>query len=425
MDHATASIDAITNGDQYAVVPGVPIFDAHDEYDANNKLIRRFDLKRLSSICERSNRRAEETGDLSPSGPGHTVLDGRETDQPPIYAYAKNYRVGKFGPQAKDAILVDFFVKKRVDDGRGNEVDGVRAFHSYPRRSVELWMKDGFIDWIALLRTTPKRDLGLLAYSKGHRVAVPKTDTLYGSLNRRRSLTAAVRRGKLCYSMETSMDPVMPADSAGPDADFEAKIDQYLASKFPHLQEMYDEQAAKFDSPEPPLDAPGGDMPIPGTDLDAPGGDTPAEPPIKFSKTNPKSVANRLLFLEAELAKATAALAATAKDRKIQAEKFSRADAEARVDRLEVAGVELDRDEEVLSFSKLPVDGDAREKYETKLARFHKRGQTQYLPPSGFVETESPTPMAGELTKAELDKVTHYMRANKVGFEDAVARYKK
>jgi len=145
----------------------VPLFDEHDEFDKNGQLVRRFDQATLEEICRRSNNRELATGDLSPFGPGHTIPDQYdanrvlvkkipETDQPPIWGYFRNYRVAPFGPQGKLAIQCEMWAKKEFET----------EAKEYPRRSVELWLEDGFIDWVALLKRTPRRDLGLLTNAR-------------------------------------------------------------------------------------------------------------------------------------------------------------------------------------------------------------------------------------------------------------------
>lgn len=165
-DPTRATLDRFADPSLWRVIRDVPVFDEHDEYDQDGKLVRKFDRAALEGIARRCNLREETTGDVSPIGPGHTLRQAKETDQPPIWAYGRNYHVGTFGPENKTAILVDWYVKPQHWDD----------VLSYPRRSVELWMKDGIIDWIALLRRTPMRDLGLITDLVG--AGVNETDVL-------------------------------------------------------------------------------------------------------------------------------------------------------------------------------------------------------------------------------------------------------
>src|SRR5690242_14229299 len=184
-DWATASLQHVLGSDEYVRVPCVPIFDEHDEYDAQGQPVRRFGAAELRTIAGRCNARAQQTGDLSPFGPGHTFDDvydkagrliykAREEDQPPPWGYLHNYQLARYGPEGKLAVCADFYVKKQLTDNRGQPVDGLQYLKTFPRRSVELWAEDGIIDWVAVLRRTPQRDLGLLTYARAvHYVREP------------------------------------------------------------------------------------------------------------------------------------------------------------------------------------------------------------------------------------------------------------
>lgn len=178
LDSASKSLNAILEGlrtGEFVEIPDVPVFDLHDEHDMRRyvrdakgqqvanpdygKLLQRFDHDRLQRIVANCNRRAEETGDLAPIGPGHTIPGYAvpETSQPPIYGYAGEYKVGTYGPGGRTGILTKLYARKE------HEEDVKKA---YPRRSIELVPGEDFIDWIALLRRSPQRDLGLLTYSR-------------------------------------------------------------------------------------------------------------------------------------------------------------------------------------------------------------------------------------------------------------------
>lgn len=165
-DPTLQTLDRFENADLWEVRDNVPIFDAHEEHDASGAIVRSFALADLEEIASNCNRREIETGDAVPITIGHTQSGAPETEQPPIVGYARRFRVGKFGPQAKTAILATFyFFKDRFEESL-----------EYPRRSVELWMRDKIIDPIALLKRTPKRDLGLLTYEQQHQRLVYSMD---------------------------------------------------------------------------------------------------------------------------------------------------------------------------------------------------------------------------------------------------------
>ncbi len=133
---------------RWVVKPGVPVFDEHDA----------FSKDRLELIAANCNLREKKTGDACPIVIGHTIPGAPEADQPSAVGYARNFRVGTFGPSKKVGILSDFWIKSGSYDAVSKE-DW--------RRSVELWPDELFFDPIALLRRTPKRDLGLLTFGKG------------------------------------------------------------------------------------------------------------------------------------------------------------------------------------------------------------------------------------------------------------------
>lgn len=231
------SVAAIASNGNYVCIPSVPIFDEHDDKNGY------FSRDRLQNLADNCNRRAATTGDLSPFGPGHTDDDGAEVNQPFIWGYLTNYHVGQFGPSRLTTLMADFWIKQKIrsvgPDGKLMLWYGPDLFLEYPRRSIELWPKDDVIDWVALLKRTPERDLGLLTFSK--------------------------KNGKLRYSKDYAMasptdDPRNFDPTAAPDADQVVDV-------------------VPDDAPPPGgSDADGGDDPIPG-DGDA-DGDGDMTPPV-------------------------------------------------------------------------------------------------------------------------------------------------
>lgn len=215
-DRATNSLAHITESDEYVKIPDFVVFDEHDEFDENGKLIRRFDRARLQAIVDKCNAREEKSGDLATIAPGHSLDDPKsEEDQPPPWGFARNYRLGNYGPGKKLGILCDAYVRKTIETKDGRLVDGPEYVATFPRRSPELWPNHQAVpeharntfDWIAVLRRAPQRDLGLSVY---HR-----------SFSARGQLIGGITRNhKLRYQMETPMDPVQD-----PNADTSADLD--------------------------------------------------------------------------------------------------------------------------------------------------------------------------------------------------------
>lgn len=201
------------------VEEGVPLFDSHDEFDKDGKLVRKFGLAELQKIARNCNNRSRTTGDLAPWGPGHTKDDvATEDDQPPVRGYYHNYRVGKYGPSEKLAVLADCYVQRNVKLANGKVVDGIEYARGLPRRSVELWPSSMTIDWIAHLRRSPQRDLGLLANARDpftEEVKRYSRDQESVSYSARHSVVGSISKsGKLRYSMESAMaDDITPVDN--------------------------------------------------------------------------------------------------------------------------------------------------------------------------------------------------------------------
>lgn len=263
-DWATASLQHVLHSDEYVRVPAVPLFDTHDEYDAQGNVVRRFGAAELQQIAARCNARAAHTGDLSPFGAGHTfddqydktgrlVYKAREDEQPAPMGYLHNYTVQPYGPEGKLAICADFYVRKRLTDNRGQPVDGLQYLKTFPRRSVELWSEDGIIDWVAVLRRTPQRDLGLLTYARAvHYVREGAPDRP----DRMQLVPAAATFGraergrtKLRYSMGDAM-PLEPGKSQ---AVISHNIAEMVHSGHPQNQAIAaaENNARKYAMPDP------------------------------------------------------------------------------------------------------------------------------------------------------------------------------
>src|SRR5207249_1423516 len=87
-------------------------------------------------------------------------------------------------------------------------IDGLEYAKSLPHRSIELWPNDSKIDYVAHLRRSPQRDLGILMFSRdSHKsVVMPWTtfkETIFSS---RRSIVGSMAKsGLLRYSMQSAM----------------------------------------------------------------------------------------------------------------------------------------------------------------------------------------------------------------------------
>lgn len=277
-DRATQSLAEIKESGDYVLVPDFVVFDEHDEFDENGKLIRRFDRARLQAIVDKCNAREEKSGDLATIAPGHSLDNPKsEEDQPPPWGFAANYRLDHYGPGKKLGIVCDAYVRKQIRTKDGRTVDGPEYLATFPRRSPELWPNHSAVpeharntfDWIAVLRRAPQRDLGLSVYHRNGR------GEIIGGLT---------RNHKLRYQMETPMDPVQDPNAdtsadldpnAGGDAgappegheEFAKHLD-YAMNNHPMLKSMCSKYAAEQADPSATNVAPPGAGDVPPTDED-------------------------------------------------------------------------------------------------------------------------------------------------------------
>lgn len=158
MANAAAAPSELDDPRRYVKRAGVAVFDAHTERDGEGDVVRRFSRADLEEIARNGNARALR-GSPCPLTLGHTDPDEQdERKQPEIVGYAKNYRVAHSAALNRWVLTADFFIRK----------DRHREASGFPRVSVELWPGKGdrFLDPIALLRRTPRRDLGQWCYAR-------------------------------------------------------------------------------------------------------------------------------------------------------------------------------------------------------------------------------------------------------------------
>lgn len=360
MDQVTRSVERITDSPDFETIPNVPVYDEHDEYDAKGKLTLRVDKAYLTELAKRINAR-NRGGSLGTIGPGHTIPDQYDDDgnvtvavpeefQPPIWGYWSNARVEPFGPEGKLGLLVDYHVMREVEerqkDGTTKLVDGVKAVKErFPRPSVELWPVSKIIDWIALLRRTPMRDVGQMVYSRerNETVTVPLTEKQRRYDLNRRPLEAYANERRLCYSMESRMDENKP-DAMAPDKDFDDKVMRCMKGAYPHLERMHGEAAQRYSA-----DATGDDL---GDEMPAANAAATANVPTfgdDKPKPKPDEDAMRMSRQSAEvrLANLERKLARSEQARAEEARRYSRDAAEKEMIQLEAAGYRIDRAWEV------------------------------------------------------------------------------
>jgi hypothetical protein len=412
MDTASQSLATILQGDGYECLPNMPVFDEHDEGDA----ARNFDRKKLEVIAKVCNQRARSSGDLSPFGPGHTVDDvwefdnkgkrvrllykARELDQPPIWGFFTNYRVGRFGPDNKLGILADAYVKKQIKTPEG-VISGREAFSQFPRRSIELWLKDNFIDWIALLRRTPQRDLGLTVFSRV---------SLAGKYRYEKGIDVD---SDLDNDGKPDNNPVADPDKDAPppdddngdgvDDEFHGNFMKSINKEYPHLPKMHEEAAQKY-----------GAASASATNGTLPGGPPPDDPGRLHMRKSPGELA-RYAAMEQRLA-------ATEKQLADQRREAKEAKANLRVDRIEADRYVVNRGKLFTKFMKAPesewreIEDEIRENYQQDPTAGGLIKVAEDTIPGGKPRDDAPK------NDAEHDQAVNYMR--KSGCQDYVAALK-
>ena len=173
----------------------------------------------MQEIVDNCNKRFKATGDACPITIGHTRIGRPEEEQPPICGYAINFRLGRFGPSNKLAILADFYVEPKL----------WKEFLEHPRRSVEFFAQDAVFDPIAVLKRTPERDLGLIQ-----------------QYQREKDTRQAIRYAFKAWQTETPVQYSMETQMAGKNITLEGGEGDSKAS----IKEGHVEQAKKFSADE-------------------------------------------------------------------------------------------------------------------------------------------------------------------------------
>lgn len=215
---------------RWVVVDGVPIFDEHEAKNPDGT-VRKYDRARLQQIADKANAR-DAQGDHCPLTLGHTIPGAPEHQQPQHTGFARQFSVAYDAARKKHVIKTRYYI-------RADKADEART---YPRTSVEIW-PDDTIDPIALLRRTPRLDLGQWTYARADGVQAYR------------------------YQMEDCPvpDPAGPPDAAAPAPGMIDQLIEALMTRFPGLAQL---AAAPAPGPAPAA-APAGPAGPPMPDADA------------------------------------------------------------------------------------------------------------------------------------------------------------
>lgn len=264
-------LKALADPSLWDVGPEANVFDEHVETGADGTQ-EVFDKPRLDRLAANSNAR-DRIGQPCPMTLGHTRDGVAETEQPPIVGYWRNFRVVWDARLAKWVVRALPYVRR----------DQAETARQYPRVSVERWPGADFFDPIAILKVTPRQDLGQWTYQRPG--------------------------GKIRYSMEHApmadtpkpatppAAPATPPPPAGGEHEEYARVKghvhRYMAECYPHLHAMHASYAASLAPPGPA----GGPPAVPAPD--------PTKPPVarpEVERMQADSLAIKYARLEQEIA---------------------------------------------------------------------------------------------------------------------------
>lgn len=358
-------LERLDRANEWVVVRNVPVFRAHKRRMPDGRLIE-VSERDLEAIASNTRRLETESGVPIRITAGHTMAGEPQTNQPEIWGYARNARVGTFGPRATPAILVDQYIRR----------DRWDAARSMPYRSAEYYPFSKVITGVALLRTDPQLDLGMVTY------AMP---------------------GRAVYAMENSNmpDPTMPPNKDEPLAAPAAPaapegVDPEFFSQFMKCWEFARQNySAGF---------PGAtNAAVPGTKED------------DAQRMARDSEAIRYARLEAELA-------ALRKSQKESMLRYARAESERIVTQLEAEGVVLDRALEVERMA--GMDDAGREAHAAHIRRFYRSapvaGAGMVALYSGPVEGAAAFAAAHATSDAERDAAVSLATKRSLSYNDAL-----
>lgn len=486
MDDPTMQIVELMNDpEKWVVVPNVPIFKPHQrkrtvkEGGKEVEKVEVIDKTRLAAIAAKINRQADKHGIFPRLAVGHTIPDKSvpQAQQPPVVGFARNAKLGRFGPTKEVGLLVDMHYRRDTYDEAKK--------HIY--RSVEFYPGNNEITTIALLSVDPMLDLGIvippgssnyyrddaagcLIYERGDGCVYFQQESL---------MPKQAAAAPLKYDADNDADDSRPAnppaekerdeevDETGggegaaqqepvedekPDEEFHKHFMRSCAYAYPHLDSMHKEFGNKIGgggeerNPEmpteeslppdtetdrgPPPDE-GGEEPV---DEEEPimnsafasptNGGVPApakekETPLQAGRKEQPTQYQRELekTLKAQQ-KQLVELAASNKEMQLR---YARSESERTVAAWEQDGILLkDRDKEVEKL--IPMSDDARKERDIEVRENYQRdtaGAAIIPVARGAVAKTQPSDEEELLNEDRFDEVTQYMRDNKATWEVA------
>lgn len=358
---------------QWVIVRGVPIFKEHERTDRDGKLLYKVGQAELEKAVRQYQRLAAEYGVVPRITIGHVNTDRNapETAQPEVVGYARNLRIGQFGPAQTLAVLADCYYRK----------DAWERARRFPYRSAEYYPHSGEITGIALLVRDPQLDLGMVAYEREH--------------------------PRYSYAMENSvMDPTTnTADVLSPEeTQLAEKIMRYMCSKIPGLQQLAAAPAPAAQPPAPEQLAAAPPAPaLPSNDGDKKDG----HPDQNRRTVDPV----RYQRLEADF-------------RQLQ-QQYVRAECQRQLERLQEEGFQFDLAQEVAVM--VPMTPELRTQRLGYIRQYYRQAPVakDFIPVPVFAG-QAPTSqgsrwLAQQPDEATTDKIVQYQREHDCDWEEASA----
>lgn len=390
------------------VIPRVPIFVPHairhklrdpksgevlkDEQGNDREERVEVDEERLQRILERMLYLWEVKGVPTKWTEGHTKDPYKvdQKDQPPIHAYGINCVIGRWGPKKELGILQDLYVLP-------GHLDRVKEF---PFRSSEFTSKLNEIDTVALLRTPPRLDMGVVHYEDDFApgpTASPESFPAFGYVPNGETVYCYMR---FDMADDPTKAPTANEPKPGGDDDFDNKFKGAMGKAYPHFDKMYAEGCKKYMTPAPP--APGG-PPAPGAPP-APGGAPAGPPKVPYGEDDPLAPPHRMTPAEWKLQEQINTLKEQAEAAGYRA---NLAESQQIVHRLQYQeGFYLrDPDAEAVKLAKL--DDEGRKERIAEIRQNYQRDPT-----AGDLVRDADTQQTRyggrELSKADVQEVVHY-----------------
>jgi hypothetical protein len=223
----------------------VPIFVEHVAKNDKGEILYQIDEARLNAISDEINRLYAQDGCPIKMISGHTQDPTKvpQAQQPPLLGWGVGAHVGPWGPQGKKAVLVN-----RVFYNKGCKALAAQL----PERSPEFYPGSNRIKAVALLKTDPRLNMGVMIYNEHHQPVrqAPEVKLYYGSDGAETFIRYG--QGFLTSYGDTMPDPTQVPPSASelkkqeeepkkgvPDDGDKDKFIQYMKSCYPEAHNTY------------------------------------------------------------------------------------------------------------------------------------------------------------------------------------------